>query len=79
MLTYQTGERAMIKLDERQLHCIENAVYFTAIRGRRPATRVRAEFPTIIEAAEYAAQFRDKRTMIYAVTADGSSDHIINI
>lgn len=69
----------MIKLDDRQLYCIENAIYFAAVRGRRPATRTRAEFPNIIEAAEYAAQFGDKRTMIYAVTERGDSDHIINL
>jgi hypothetical protein len=36
------------------------------------------QFDTIEEARQYAQQFGDGSTMIYAVTAKGSSDHIIN-
>lgn len=60
-------------------HCIANAVMFTAIRGRRPIDRVRAEFPTLESAKEYAAAFADGRTLIYAVTAQGRSAPICNL
>jgi hypothetical protein len=68
----------MTNLDTRQTFCLDNAVYFTAIRGRRPSTRTRMQFDTIEEAKQYAQQFGDGCTMIYAVTAKGSSDHIVN-
>jgi len=68
----------MENLDTRQTFCLQNAVYFTAIRGRRPSTRTRMQFDTIAEAQAYASGFGDGSTMIYAVTAKGSSDHIIN-
>lgn len=68
----------MTNLDTRQTYCLDNAIYFTAIRGRRPISRTRMQFDTIDEAKEYAMQFGDGCTMIYAVTAKGSSDHIIN-
>jgi hypothetical protein len=68
----------MTNLDSRQTYCLDNALYFTAIRGRRPISRTRVQFDTIDEAKEYATQFGDGCTMIYAVTAKGSSDHITN-
>ena len=68
----------MTNLDTRQTYCLENAIYFTAIRGRIPRTRTRMQFDTIEEAQAYAHGFGDGSTMIYAVTAKGSSDHIIN-
>lgn len=61
-----------------QEHCFKNAVYFTAIRGGRPQTRIRAEFKTFEEACAYGATFGDKRTMIYAVTAEERAEHIVN-
>jgi hypothetical protein len=73
-----TRSNYMTNLDSRQTFCLNNAVYFTAIRGRRPSTRTRMQFDTIEEAKQYAQQFGDGCTMIYAVTAKGSSDHIVN-
>jgi hypothetical protein len=71
-------ENEMTKLDAHQSHCLANAAYFTAVRGRRPATRTRIEFPSLEAAREYAAGFGDGCTMIYAVTARGQADHITN-
>ena len=68
----------MTNLDTRQTYCLENAAYFTAIRGRIPRNRTRAQFDTLADAQAYAHQFGDGCTMIYAVTAKGSSDHITN-
>lgn len=68
----------MTNLDSRQTYCLENAVYFTAIRGRIPRNRTREQFDTLADAQAYAYQFGDGCTMIYAVTAKGSSDHITN-
>lgn len=61
-----------------QEFCFKNAVYFTAIRGMRPQTRTRMEFKTFEEACAYGATFGDKRTMIYAVTGEDRSQHIVN-
>ena len=61
-----------------QKFCFENAAYFTAVRGMRPETRTRAEFLTFDEACAYGASVGDRRTMIYAVTAEGRSQHICN-
>jgi hypothetical protein len=58
-------------------HCLDNAVMFTAIRGRNPMSRVRMEFATLDEAKAYAVGFGDKRTLIYAVTAQGRSAPIL--
>lgn len=63
----------MTSLDDFDAHCIANAAYFTAIRGRNPLTRSRVEFDTLEAAKEYAASFGDKATLIYAVTAQGRS------
>lgn len=68
----------MENLDTRQAYCFANAAYFTAIRGRDPRSRSRLEFASFDEAQKYARQFSDGRTMIYAVTAKGCSDHIAN-
>lgn len=59
-------------------HCLENAVLFSAVRGARPAQRVRQEFPTLEEARAFARKHGDGRTMIYAVTKLGLSAHIEN-
>lgn len=67
--TQQTGH---------ELFCLENAAYFVAIRGRRPADRIRREVPTIEDARAFAAEFNDGRTMIYAITDAGNSAHIEN-
>lgn len=69
----------MNDLDTRQAYCFANADYFTAIRGRDPRNRSRFQFSNFEDAQEYARQFADKRTMIYAVTSKGGSDHIANI
>jgi hypothetical protein len=61
-----------------QEHCFKNAVYFTAVRGGKPQNRIREEFKTFEEACAYGAKFRDKRTMIYAVTAEDRAEHIVN-
>lgn len=58
-------------------HCLDNAVMFTAIRGRNPMNRTRVEFDTLEAAKAYAADFGDKRTLIYAVTAQGRSAPIL--
>jgi len=58
-------------------YCFDNAVYFTAIRGRTPAKRTRQEFDTF-EAAK-SASIGDDRTMIYAVTKTGNAAHICNV
>ena len=61
-------------------HCLENAKYFTAVRGNKPSLRIKKTFDTLEQATEYAkANFGgDKRTMIYAVTDNGSHAHICN-
>lgn len=61
-----------------QEHCFKNAVYFTAIRGRKPQNRIRKEFETFEEACAFGATFGDKCTMIYAVTAEDRAEHIVN-
>lgn len=69
----------MHNLDSHQRHCLENAIYFTAIRGRNPATRTRIEFPSLEEAQKYGSSIGDGSTMIYAVTQHGHSDHLMNV
>lgn len=64
-------------IEELDQHCLDNAVMFTAIRGRNPMRRVRMEFTNLNEAKEYAANFGDGRTLIYAVTAQGRSAPIV--
>ena len=61
-------------------HCLDNARYFTAIRGSKPAFRICKKFDTLDQAVEYANTTfgGDKRTMIYAVTETNSHAHICN-
>lgn len=61
-----------------QEFCFNNAAYFTAVRGGRPQNRIREEFKTFQEACAFGAIFGDKRTMIYAVTGEDRSQHIVN-
>lgn len=68
----------MNDLDTRQSYCFANAAYFTAVRGRDPRNRTRIEFSDFEAALGYAKRFDDGRTMIYAVTVKGGSDHIAN-
>jgi hypothetical protein len=68
----------MKNLDDFDAHCIANAIYFTAVRGRSPFNRTKEQFGTREEALNYAVQFNDGRTMIYAVTAQGRSGHVCN-
>ena len=65
-------------LTEFDQHCLENAAYFTAIRGRDPRSRIRMRFDSLERAIEYAKMFADKNTIIYAVTAAGRSAPILN-
>jgi secreted protein with Ig-like and vWFA domain len=61
-------------------HCLQNAQYFTAVRGRNPSLRIKETFKTLDQAVEYARNNfdGDKKTMIYAVTDSGSHAHICN-
>jgi hypothetical protein len=69
-----------MNLNPREQHHLDNAIYFTAIRGRDPRTRIRREFLQMHQAEAWAVnQYkRDRRTMIYAVSPDGSA-HITNV
>jgi hypothetical protein len=71
-------DKNMTNLDSHQTHCLINAAYFTAVRGRNPANRLRVEFSNIEDAKAYGASFGDGRTMIYAVTNCGQADLIMN-
>lgn len=69
----------MPSLNAHQAKVLENAAYFTAVRGAVSASwRVKREFKTIDEARAFARTFGDGRTMIYAVTAEGRDAHIEN-
>lgn len=68
----------MSNLDKHQADCLANAIYFTAVRGRNPFTRIRIEFPMLEDAKAYGSSYGDGCTMIYAVTAKGHADHITN-
>tara|TARA_R110002153_G_scaffold273084_2_gene442983 strand:+ start:6386 stop:6589 length:204 start_codon:yes stop_codon:yes gene_type:complete len=60
-------------------HCLDNAKYFTAVRGSKSSNRIRKEFDDINSAIEFAqSTYGDRRTMIYAVTDTGSAAHIQN-
>jgi hypothetical protein len=61
-----------------EANCLAAADHFIACRGSKPATRIRARFDRIDQAEAFAATFGDRRTMIYAVTAEGRSAHIKN-
>lgn len=64
-------------MNEREKAHLENALYFTAIRGSNPRTRIRKEFAAYEDALAWARGYGDGRTMIYAVIATGSA-HIAN-
>ena len=68
----------MNNLNQREIQHLNNAIYFTAIRGAKPATRIRREFAHEHQAVAWAQTHGDKRTMIYAVSAEGSA-HIRNV
>jgi hypothetical protein len=61
-----------------EANCLAAADHFIACRGSKPATRIREAFATLALAEAFAATFGDRRTMIYAVTAEGRSAHIKN-
>jgi hypothetical protein len=61
-----------------EANCLATASHFVAVRGRTPRDRIRATFATLADAETFAATFGDRRTMIYAVTAEGRSAHIKN-
>jgi predicted AAA+ superfamily ATPase len=62
-------------MNPREQHHLDNAEYFTAIRGANPRTRIRREFLQMHQAEDWAVtQYnRDGRTMIYAVSPDGAA------
>jgi hypothetical protein len=64
-------------LNPREEHHFKNALYFTAVRGSNPRNRIKQEFALYHQALAWAQAHGDKRTMIYAVSADGSA-HISN-
>lgn len=61
-----------------EANCLSQADHFVAVRGRRPRDRSRATFASLADAEAFAATFGGRRTMIYAVTAEGRSAHIKN-
>ena len=61
-----------------EANCLAAADHFVAVRGRTPRDRIRKTFATLADAEAFAATFGDRRTMIYAVTAEGRSAHIKN-
>lgn len=75
----QIGDTMINTIDDFDQHCLDNAVMFTAIRGRQPADRLRTEFPSLEEAKAFAAQYGDGRTLIYAVTKQGRSAPIASL
>ena len=69
----------MKNLTPHEAYCLENASYFTALRGGlRGQQRIRHVAKTMAEAEEFAGRYNDGRTMIYAVTAEGRDAHIKN-
>jgi len=64
----------------REAYHIENAQYFTAVRGAKPETRIRLEFTHQHQAEAWAIkQFKgDGRTMLYAVSDQGAA-HVKNV
>jgi hypothetical protein len=61
-----------------EANCLAAADHFVAVRGRTPRDRSRETFATLAQAEAFATTFGDRRTMIYAVTAEGRSVHIKN-
>ena len=66
-----------MNLNPREQHHLDNAIYFTAVRGANPRNRIKREFFDLDAARAFAAEFGDNRTMIYAVSEFGSG-HICN-
>ena len=64
--------------NQHEQFCLDNADHFTAVRGRVAGNRTRETFATLDEACAYGRRFGDGRTMIYAVTKEGRSAHILN-
>jgi len=58
-------------------HCLDNAAYYTAVRGRNPMTRIRQQFDSLNAAKRFASQWADGSTIIYAVTAQGRAAPIL--
>jgi len=65
-------------LTSHEAFCLAKADHFVACRGRTPLDRSRETFATLALAEAFAATFGDRRTMVYAVTAEGRSAHIKN-
>ena len=66
-------------LNSNELFCFENAVRFRIVRGKG-ASRVSIDASSFEDAVFKAEEFgRDKRSMIYAITADDRSAHIVNV
>jgi hypothetical protein len=65
-------------LTSHEAFCLAKADHFVAMRGRTPRDRSRETFATLALAEAFAATFGDRRTMVYAVTAEGRSAHIKN-
>lgn len=67
----------MKSLNSHEAFCFATAATFSAVRGRG-ASRTRENFTSFDDAKAYAAQFGDKRTMVYAVNDMGNNAHIGN-
>jgi hypothetical protein len=61
-----------------EANCLAAIDHFIACRGSKPATRIRARIDRMDQAEAFAGSFGDRRTMIYAVTAEGRSAHTKN-
>jgi hypothetical protein len=72
-----TAQRATT-MTGHEANCLAAADHFVAVRGRTPRDRSRETFATLELAEAFATTFGDRRTMIYAVTAEGRSVHIKN-
>lgn len=68
-----------VTLEEYEQYCKDNAKYFRAVRGSKPSNRVKTNHKSFELVQRYAAQFGDKRTMVYAVTKDDECRHICNL
>lgn len=64
-------------LNSHEAFCLKTAVSFSAVRGRG-FQRTRKDFSSLDEAKAYAAEFGDKRTMVYAVNDMGNNAHVGN-
>ena len=72
-----TAQRAT-PMTGHEANCLAAADHFVAVRGRTPRDRSRETFATLELVEAFATTFGDRRTMIYAVTAEGHSAHIKN-